>query len=172
MTTYFDQRGAWLRDLRAVADDRPEALDARCAEVLRVDPMWPDVDFFFRGLAHAWVSSPNEYVALAIVHAIEREVRADMRAVNAAHNATRPTVNMGDMVALMFTAWDDAWREWSAKHPESDDQPEDLAPAADRVAAMCSDAHDLMHALARAQKCGDNPRAAAANLLAFLKDAP
>jgi len=157
MTTYFDQRAAWLRDLRAVADERHEALDARCAEVLRVDPMWPDVDFFFRGVAHAWVSSPNEYTALAIVHAIEREVRADMCAVDAARSAS-------------FVTCDDAWREWNAKHPEPNGEPEDLGPAAERVANMCSDAHSLMHGIAKDRGCGDNPRAAAANLINHTKE--
>ena len=159
MTTYFDTRHGWLRDLGAVACGHTTDLDARCAKTLEADPMGAGVDFFFRGIAHAWVASPNEYTALAIVHAIEDEVRCDMRGVGLASVAS----------GAGFVR---AWRGWVAKHPERGDDPEDLADAAARVSAMCSDAHDLMHDLTTEHGCGDEPRRAAANLLAFLEPAP
>jgi hypothetical protein len=142
MTTYFDTREGWLRDLRALADGHTVWIEARCAKTLRADAQSPDVDFFFRGIAHAWMAAPCESVALSIVQAIEREVRRDVRAVGLASDKT-------------VAGCKAACEAWESKHPPCADDYEDLDVAAERVRALCSDAHDLMHGLANV--ASDNP---------------
>lgn len=157
MTTYFDTRSGWLRDLRQVASaiydedgmltsDHYAAMDARCYRLRLADPIGADVDFFFRGLADAWVASPTEYTALVIVQAIEREVIRDMEAVKVACTL----VKIGSQHSL-------ALHRWTLRYT-GDRPPEELAQIVDRVRDMCSDAHDLMHSVAQAYRCSDNPR--------------
>jgi hypothetical protein len=93
-----------------------------------------------------------------------------MHAVNAAHNTKRPTENIQGMAWLSAIPFDGAWSKWKTRHPAPDGQPEDLGPAAERVASMCSDAHDLMHSIAKDRGCSDNPRAAAFDLATRTKE--
>lgn len=162
MTTYFDELGRWLDDLERAEID-PKPLRKRCfkhasREWWQEDPHTLEA----RGWAAyllATVNHPDDeedepspiedFACLTVVRAIEAKVRRDLRFLDAALYNTKPPAEPR-LGALR------------RKHPPYEsDIAEDLAPAAQRVKRLCSDAHDLMHAIANDYNVSDNPARAA-----------
>lgn len=152
MTAYFDDLQGWLTDLER-AEYYPDNLQRR---IHSTRPFWTldhqelEDDGWRAYLASAEsLGSALATAAPVIVQAIEAKVRRDMRYLDAALYAMtgRPCM---EVCAL-----------WRTHPPHEDLIPEDLAPMAQRVARLCSAAHDLMHTLATTYGVSDNPAAAA-----------
>lgn len=152
MTTYFDELGGWLNDLER-AERYPDNLQRRIHNQPRFwtfDHRELEDDAWRAYLAAAEVrGSALATVAPVIVQAIEAKMRRDLRYLDAALYA------MTGRPCMEFCAL------WRNHPPHEDPIPEDLAPAAQRVARLCSDAHDLMHYIASAHNISDNPAVAA-----------
>ena len=152
MTTYFDDLQGWLADLER-AERYPDNLQRR---IHNQPHFWT---FDHRELEDdAWraylVAAEGRGSALAtvapvIVQAIEAKMRRDLRYLDAALNV------MTGSPCMEFCAL------WRNHHPYEDDIPEDLAPMTQRVARLCSDAHDLMRYIATTYGVSDNPARAA-----------
>ena len=162
MTTYFDTLQGWLNDLERAEDDSAP-LRKRCfkhasQEWWQEDPHTLEA----RGWAAyllATVNHPDDeedepspiedFACLTVVQAIEAKVRRDLRYLDAALYA------MTGRPCMEFCAL------WRNHPPYEDDIPEDLAPMTQRVARLCSAAHDLMHYIATTYGVSDNPATAA-----------
>ena len=153
MTTYFDALQGWLRDLDHAETD-PAPLIAR-AESIVARATFPLDGGDLEPLGWAYYLTQGALVgcvgvtAAPVVDAIEAKIRRDMRYLDAALNALlgRPCLEICPL--------------WRNHPPYEDATPEDLAPMAQRVARLCSDAHDLMHTLAVTYRLSDNPARAA-----------
>lgn len=162
MTTYFDDLQGWLTDLEQ-AERYPDNLQRRIHNTRPFwtldhqeleDDGWRAYLATAEGIGFAVATAEGRGSALAtvapvIVQAIEAKMRRDLRYLDAALYA---------MTGSPAQGFPHLWRN----HPPHEDPiPEDLAPAAQRVARLCSAAHDLMHALATAYGISDNPATAA-----------
>lgn len=152
MTAYFDDLQGWLTDLER-AENYPDNLQRR---VHNLPPFWTldhqelEDDGWRAYLAAAeGRGSALVTVAPVIVQAIEAKMRRDLRYLDAALYAMTGSPAQG------FP------HLWNNHPPHEDPIPEDLAPAAQRVARLCSAAHDLMHAVATTYGISDNPAVAA-----------
>ncbi len=171
MTAYFDDLNRWLTDLEC-AEAHSKPLRQRCFK--HASKLWweeqPDT-IEARGWADYLLASVNhpddeedepdpiqEIACRTIVCVIEAKVRRDLRFLEAALCA-------GDSKSQTSTAKRQAVRQAFArlwgKHPEPEQDGDDLATEAQRVRRLCSDAHDVMHALATAYEITDNPARAA-----------
>lgn len=157
MTTYFDDLQGWLTDLER-AERYPDNLQRR---IHNTRPFWTldhqelEDDGWRAYLATAeGLGSALATVAPVIVQAIEAKIRRDMRYLDAA---------LYTMTGRPAQGFPHLWRNHSPHEdsPHEDPIPEDLAPAAQRVARLCSAAHDLMHTIATTYGVSDNPAVAA-----------